>query len=129
MNKRVLLIGVLALGVLVTAGVSQVAAYRGDYTKVGPNHTEEREVSMNKVMEEKDYEGWKTIMTEDGRKPGVLNKVDSQEDFDKFAQAYELGKEGKTDEANQIREELGLGNGQGNGQGNKGQNRTGECNR
>jgi len=123
MNKKTLLVAVLAMGVLGTLGISQVSAYRGDYTEVGPNHTEEREDAMVKVMAEKDYEGWKELMTEDGRTPGVLRKVDSQEEFNQFAQAYELGKDGKVEEANAIRSELGLGNG--NGGGNKGQNRGG----
>jgi len=121
MNKKTLLVAVLAMGVLGTVGISQVSAYRGDYTEVGPNHTEEREDAMVKVMAEKDYEGWKELMTEDGRTPGVLRKVDSQEEFNQFAQAYELGKDGKVEEANAIRSELGLGN----GGGNKGQNRGG----
>lgn len=126
MNRKLLLVPVLAVTLLVIWGLTNVSAYRGDYSKQGPNHTEERETSMNKVMEERDYEGWKELMTEDGRNPGVLRKVDSQEDFDKFAQAYELGHEGRTEEANAIREELSLGNGErrGNG-GNHGQNRGG----
>ena len=123
MNKKTLLVAVLAMGVLGTVGISQVSAYRGDYTEVGPNHTEEREEAMVKVMADKDYEGWKELMTEDGRTPGVLRKVDSQEEFNQFAEAYELGKDGKVEEANAIRSELGLGNG--NGGGNKGQNKGG----
>lgn len=118
MNKKILGAVGLAVGVLTVLGLSQVSAYRGDYTQVGPNHTEEREAAMTKVMDEKDYEGWKALMTEDGRTPGVLRKIDTQEEFDKFAEARRLGKEGKTAEANAIRSELGLGNGQGKGSGN-----------
>jgi len=134
MNKKILLLGVLALGVLTVFGVSNVSAYRGDYSAVGPNHTEEREADIAKVMKERDYEGWKELMTENGRTPGVLNKVDSQEDFNKFAQAYELAHDGKTEEANAIRSELGLGNGQrGSGQGRGGNfvdaNGNGVCDR
>lgn len=123
MNKKTLLVAVLAIGVLGVLGISQVSAYKDDYTEVGPNHTQEREDAMAKVMAEKDYEGWKELMTEDGRTPGVLRKVDSQEEFNQFAEAYELGKDGKVEEANAIRSELGLGNG--NGGGNKGQNKGG----
>ncbi len=118
MNKKILGSIGLAVGVLTVLGLSQVSAYRGDYTQVGPNHTEEREAAMDKVMNEKDYEGWKALMTEDGRTPGVLRKIDTQEEFDKFAEARRLGKEGKTEEANAIRSELGLGGGQRKGSGN-----------
>jgi len=129
MNKKVLVAIGLAVGILTVIGLSQVSAYKGDFTKVGPNHTEEREAAMTKVMEEKDYEGWKTLMTEDGRTPGVLRKVENQEEFEKFAEAYKLAKEGKTDEANAIRSELGLGQGhrRGGGNGNGNGQRNGTC--
>lgn len=124
MSKKILTIGILSLGIVSIFGVSQAFAYRGDATVVGPNHTEEREVAMEQVMTEKDYEAWKELMTEDGRTPGVLTKVDTQEEFNQFADAYVLSHEGKTEEANAIRAELGLGNGQGNGQ-----RGIGNCNR
>jgi len=117
MNKKIIGVVGLVVGVLTVVGLSQVSAYKGDYTQVGPNHTEEREAAMTKVMEEKDFESWKALMTEDGRTPGVLRKIDTQEEFERFAEARRLGKEGKTAEANAIRSELGLGNGQGKGSG------------
>lgn len=123
MNKKLLTISILSLGIVSIFGVSQAFAYRGDATVVGPNHTEEREASMEQIMASKDYEGWKVLMTENGRTPGVLRKVDTQEEFNQFAEAYVLSHEGKTEEANAIRAELGLGNGQGNGQ-----RGTGNCN-
>lgn len=128
MNKKLLTVGILSLGIVSIFGVSQAFAYRGDVTEVGPYHTEERETSMEQVMADKDYEGWKELMTEDGRTPGVLRKVETQEEFNQFAEAYVLAHEGKTEEANAIRAELGLGNGEGKGQGN-GQRGTGNCNR
>lgn len=122
MNKKLTILGataIISLGIIVF-GSSQTLAYQGDYSKVGPNHTEERAALMQEVMENKDYEGWKKLMTENGRTPGVLRKIDTQEEFNQFAEAYELGKAGKTDEASKIRAELGLGGGlrNGNGKGN-----------
>lgn len=126
MSKKFLGLLALVIGITATVGVTQALAYKGDYGTYGPNHTEEREANMATVMAEKDYEGWVSLMTEDGRNPGVLNKVDTQEEFDKFAEAYQLAKDGKVDEANAIRSELGLGNGQGS-RGN-GQHRSGNGN-
>lgn len=122
--------GLVTFSVFVGLGLQNAFAYKGDATKVGPYHTEEREVEMDKVMENKDFEGWKNLMTEDGRTPGVLRKIDTQAEFEKFAQAHGLIDEGRIDEANAIRTELGLGQGQGNGkrQGNgqgRGQNSRG----
>lgn len=123
MSKKFLGLLALVVGFMATVGVTQSLAYRGDFSAYGPNHTEERKVDMDTVMEEKDYEGWVSLLSEDGRNPGVLSKVDTQEEFDRFAQAYQLAKEGKVDEANAIRSELGLGNGQQSRNG--GQNRGG----
>ena len=130
MNKKILGLFILIVGIVTTVGVTKAFAYQGDFTTYGPNHTEEREADMETVMEEKDYEGWVDLMTEDGRNPGVLNNIDTQEEFDQFAEAYVLAHEGKVDEANAIRSELGLGNGQGNQGGgqHRGGNGDGSCN-
>lgn len=127
MKYRVITAVALTAGILgviaMNGGLSE--AYRGDYTAVGPNHTEERHAEMETIMTNSDYEAWKTLMTEDGRTPGVLRKIDTAEEFQKFAEAYRLGKAGKTAEASALRAELGLGNGQGNGQGKGGRNGAG----
>jgi len=134
MKSKIFTIGALSLlsiGALVSLGTSSVYAYQGDATKVGPNHTEEREVAMDKVIETKDFNGWKVLMNEDGRTPGVLKKVTTQDAFNKFALAHELTDQGKTAEANAIRAELGLGTGMGKGKGNGGSfidaNKDGVC--
>jgi hypothetical protein len=144
MNTKVIsaaVVGLLSVGAF-AFGMTQVYAYRGDYTQTGPNHTEEREADMEKVMSNKDFATWKKLMTEDGRSPGVLTKIDTQAEFDKFAEAYKLAKAGKVTEANAIRTELRLGNGsgrgersagRGNGKGTGGsfvdQNKNGVCDR
>lgn len=136
MNTKTKILSLSVLGIMVATGTAiffagSAQAYQGDYTKVGPYHTEEREAAMETVMKNKDFDGWKKLMTENGRNPGVLRKIDTKEEFDKFVEAYELGKAGKTAEANAIRAELELGNGQGQrkgmGRGNssRGQNHGG----
>ncbi|MFZ6022443.1 MAG: hypothetical protein ACOYT9_03165 [Patescibacteria group bacterium] len=141
MNKTLLLgaVAITAIAGVTYFGMPQVAAYRGDMTKVGPYHTEEREAALEKVMKNKDFAGWKKLMTENGRTPGVLSKIDTQSEFDKFAQAWILSKEGKTAEAAKLRAELGLGqgsrgSGKGQGQGRNGAgfvdtNKDGVCDR
>jgi hypothetical protein len=96
---------------------SQVSAYKGDIRAVGPYHTEEREIEMGDIMNRNDFEGWQELMSEDGRTPGVLRKVDTQEKFDVFSKIYQLKKDGNFDEAEALRAELGLGQGGGMGQG------------
>jgi len=121
MNKKLIAIGAvsaIAIAVIATLGAVSTYAYQGDYTQHGPNYTPEREVAVESVMDKKDYNGWKTLMTEDGRTPGVLRKVDTQDKFNKFADAYLLAEAGKTAEATALRTELGLGMGNGTGTGN-----------
>ena len=96
---------------------SSVFAYQGDYTKKGPNYTEERHTLIEKAFSSNDYDAWKKIMEETNSGKRVLSVV-NKDNFSKFVQAHNLGEQGKTVEANKIREELGLGNGNKTGQGN-----------
>ncbi|XLQ20722.1 MAG: hypothetical protein ACKUBY_03020 [Candidatus Moraniibacteriota bacterium] len=130
-------IGVFALAAIALTG-SQIAAnaYQGDYTKQGPNYSEERHTTMTQAFESGDYNTWKGQM--DGR--GRVTAVVTEENFARFAEAHRLGLAGDTAGADAIRAELGLrtsngekgghgygkGEGQGRGQGeNRGQNKGG----
>ncbi len=114
----------LLAGALCTAGVASAAmiaiptfAYRGDASQTGPNYTPERHEAMEKAFENKDYAAWKNLMAGKGRVTEVIN----QDNFAKFAEMHKLRKEGKIDEANKIRAELGLGQGRmGKADGQKG---------
>lgn len=93
---------VLGLGVSGTA-----FAYQGDYTRKGPNYTQEFESQMTKVMTNEDYEGWKNLIENkvgNKRVTEVINK----DNFPKFVKAWKLAHEGKIKEANVIRKELNL---------------------
>lgn len=83
---------------------STVSAYQGDYTKKGPNYSETRHTAMTEVFASKDYEAWKKLM--DSRDRAL--KVVTKDNFAKFVEAHHLAEEGKYDEADEIREELGL---------------------
>jgi len=114
MNKTSILLGLTALVIGGAAIAPQaVLAYRGDPAVKGPNYTEERHTAMEKAFETKDYNAWKNLMQEKGRVTQVVNK----DNFVKFAQAHELAEQGKTEEANKIRTELGLGLHNGTGMG------------
>jgi len=113
MKKTTIGLGALAL-LLGVAGVSATAlAYRGDATVKGPNYTEERHEAMEKAFENKDYNAWKDLMQ--GR--GNVTRVINQDNFAKFAEVHELTEDGKTAEAQKVRQELGLGLRNGSGQG------------
>ena len=136
MKSKLIALGALVVALLgvIAFTTKQVDAYRGDYTQVGPNHTEEREAEMDAIFAnpESSYDEWVALMTEDGRKPGVVDKI-SEEEFPAFAQAHKLAQEGDIEGANAIREDLGLGQGQrrggGNGNGQGLMMRDGSCNR
>ena len=116
MNKTSIVLGLTALVIGAAVVLPQAAlAYRGDPNVKGPNYTEERHEAMEKAFEKNDYNAWKSLMTGRGR----VTQVVTPQNFAKFAQAHKLAEQGKTDEANKIRAELGLGlrNGSGAGQG------------
>ena len=114
-NKLLLTIGfgAVALGSLF-ALASNSYAYRGDPAVQGPYYSEERHEQMEKAFENKDFNAWKELMGTRGRVTQVVNA----DNFVQFAKAHELAEQGKVQEANQIREELGLGLHNGSGMGN-----------
>jgi len=103
MNKKLLIIAslVLGAGVLFTT-TSSALAY---------NCTPERHEAMTRAFENKDYNAWKELRQGKGKVTQVVNEGN----FNRFAEMHRLRLEGKTDEANQIRTELGLGMGKGYG--------------
>ncbi len=117
MKKILTTITILTLAVVLGQGlITSVEAYKGDSSKTGPSCTEERHEAMEKALETKNYAEWKKLME---NRP-IINKI-TEANFAKFAQAHQLMEQGKTDEANKIRAELNLGQGQGNGYGRNSQ--------
>lgn len=117
MNRTLLSLGALALlaagAVSLLPGVA--SAYRGDPNIKGPNYTAERHAAMEAAFEKGDYDAWRNLMQGRGRVTQMVTK----DNFSKFAQIHQLTEEGKTTEAQKIRQELGLGlqNGMGRGMG------------
>lgn len=112
MTKKGIVLGVL--GLVITGIVAYSAgalAYWGDVNKT--NYTSERHEQMEKAFESNDYNAWKNLMNGKGR----VTKVVNEGNFNRFAEVHKLMEEGKTDEANKIRQELGLGQGGGQGKG------------
>jgi hypothetical protein len=123
-NKIVIPVGVIAL--VSAAGVAYAAyAYQGDPGQRGPNFSQTRYEAMQKAFENNDYNAWKELMNGQGRVSSVINEGN----FSRFSEMHSLMLEGKYDEANKIREELGLGqinssrnqNGQQNGSWKRGE--------
>jgi len=106
MNKTLLTIsaGILTTGVLLTSA-SSVLAYRGDPNTQGPNYSPQRHEAMTKAFENNDYNAWKNLMQGKGKVTQVINEAN----FNSFAQMHKLRLDGKNDQANKIRTELGLG--------------------
>jgi hypothetical protein len=122
-NKYIALSAIAVAGVVGAFAISQAAlAYRGNPDQTGPNYSPERHAEMQKAFDNSDYNAWKEQMNGRGR----VTKVINEQNFSRFAEMHKLTLEKKYDEANKIREELGLGqgNGQGNGRG-MGQGRNG----
>lgn len=106
MKKTALVLGALVLGlgsIGLLAGTT--SAYQGDPNIKGPNYSIERHEAMIKAFNNKDYTAWKNLMQGKGRVTQVIN----QDNFGKFAEAHQLALQGKTDEAQKLRQELGLG--------------------
>lgn len=87
-------------------GVSGSAfAYQGDFSKNGPNYTPDFEAQITEVLTNKDYNGWKNLV-ESKVGNGSVGDVITQDNFDKFVEAWKLANDGKIKEANAIRKAL-----------------------
>src|SRR3990167_9645233 len=116
MNKKTVGLGVLALTIgVISVSAGSVMAYQGDPNVKGPYYSVDRHEAMEKAFENKDYNAWKSLMQGRGR----VTQVVTEQNFARFAEAHELAEQGKIQEANQIRQELGLGLHNGSGQGQK----------
>lgn len=114
MNKKLIILGTAGLvlgGFLLSS--EKALAHRGDPSVQGPNYSAERHAAMTQAFENNDYNAWKELMQGKGRVTQVIN----EQNFARFAEAHKLALEGRTDEAQTIREELGLGLQNGSGQG------------
>lgn len=113
--KKILIVpvGLFALMLLISG---DAFAYKGDPKVQGPNYSEERHSQMIEVFENKDYDTWKNLMSDRGQ--ARIVEIITEENFDTFTQIHNLMIEGKTEEAQELRQELGLG--QKNGTGRKG---------
>ena len=123
MKKTTLGLGALALVLGITAiSAGSALAYRGDPTVKGPNYSIERHMAMLKAFENKDYTAWKNLM----QNRGMASQVITEANFTKFVEAHNLAIQGKTAEAQKIRQELGLGlqNGSGRNGGGMGMGRN-----
>lgn len=109
MKKTLIVTGVLTLALAFVFSKSALA-YRGDPNIKGPNYTPERHQAMLKAFEKKDYNAWKKLM---GNRP-ITQKINAS-NFSKFVEMRNLMLQGKVDEANKIKAELGLGQGLGGG--------------
>jgi hypothetical protein len=127
MKQSTLAVGIMSFGIVgAIAMVSGVYAFTGQGgLGAGATHDPARHEAMTQAFEKQDYAAWKELMGD----RGAAKKVTAEE-FPRFVEMHNLKVAGKTDEANKIRQELGLGTGQGKGQGRhingeRGQNRGG----
>lgn len=89
-------VGLAALALIATAGLASAKFTLMD---------EESRDQLEEAVENKDYESWKSIIES---APRITDYIDSQEDFERYIEMKELMKDGNTEEAEAIREELGL---------------------
>lgn len=104
-NKNFLILGLFAITLLSAGVITFAGAFvnKGADSNINQNYNSERHALMEKAFQTNDYNLWKSQMN--GK--GVTNLI-NENNFSKFAQAHRLMNEGKYDEANKIRQELGL---------------------
>ena len=110
MNKKVVGIASLVAITLLLAGT--VFAYRGDPMAKGPDYAQEKCEQVEAAMESGNYAEWVRLREENNLPMhGRMFQVINEENFSLFKQLHEAREEGDTETMNQIRQELGLGEG------------------
>lgn len=106
--KKKLIAGIFAMFFVGILFSTSALAYRGNYEEKSPYFDEDRCA----LMQDASYEQWYELMSLRDRVPRVLSVV-NEENFDSFIKARLAAKDGNFEEANDLREEIGLFNGQG----------------
>ena len=135
-NKQIM--AVLAFGMIGLLGTGFVMAYQGDMSVQGPDYSDERHIAMTEAFENLDYAAWSTLMADRGN--SRVTQVITEENFVTFVEMHNAMVSGDSETAQELRAELGLGQGKmsgnngegrGSGSGQKGQGRmsgnNGEC--
>ena len=92
------------LAALIVAGVAAAAgATLASANGIGFGNSEQKE-AVRQAIENKDYNAWREAIK---NRPKITDKI-NKENFDRFSDMHGLMKEGKHEEAKQIRKELGL---------------------
>ncbi len=117
MNYKKIGAGLAVFAVVALAGSALVSAATPESTFKGLGNKPNNEFrgQMEKASESGSFQTFKTLIGTDNRMANVV----TEENFDKFVQMHSLMEDGKFEEAGDIRQELGLGNGQ-RGAGNRG---------
>lgn len=118
------LITLVALGLILSAGIAGSAAYSGnggfnkaDLTPEQRAEMQARHEEVKGAIDNNDYQAWQALIQEKQSlmagqgfelKHNILDIIDSQEDFDLFVQAHQAMAAGDHQTAQAIRQELGF---------------------
>jgi len=101
-SKKKVLIPVLAIAIAAAAGATTVFASNDGFGGHMFGQDKEDRDAMEAAMESGDYDTWKSLVT------AKADQFASEENFNNLKQIHDLMKEGKTEEADQLREDLGM---------------------
>ena len=104
------MIGASVLVVMLLVGF--VSAYQGDPTTVGPNFDPKIHEQVEAAIGASDYDAWISIRTaNDLPMNGKIFQVINEDNFDVFAEMHEAREADDIERADELRAELGLGQG------------------
>ncbi len=105
MKLSKVLITAAVFGLFLTAGALSTYAFRGGGGgKGGPNFDSEKNQAIQESLENGDYNTWKELVAD----TPMANENITEENFARFAEMHKLMQEGNREEAEALREELGL---------------------
>jgi hypothetical protein len=107
-NKTLMSFGIFGVFALLSMGM--IFAYQGDPTVKGPDYSDERHDAMEEAFASSNYQDWYDLMSESGRSSRVLEVV-NEGNFATFVESHEAMEAGDLETSQELRAELGLGQG------------------
>ncbi|MFH0870596.1 MAG: hypothetical protein V1866_06095 [archaeon] len=99
----------LLIGALALVGVS---AYKGNPDVTGPNYNEAVHTQLEAAMDAGDYDAWLKVRQDNGLPTkGRIFQAINEENFGKYVEMHDAQLAGDSERADEIRTELGLGQG------------------
>ena len=104
--KKILVTGISAIIILLIVLAVRASA-NADITDKNTNSQSGRQTAIMQAVQNNDYSAWVSAMTQNGKKPEILDKINT-DNFSKYTEMIGDFKDGKLEDVKKLSDELGI---------------------